>query len=67
MAEPPRPGDVIFEFRRIGASMKVSAVHVASDTEVSLVAPASAGEAAWRQAAIAKLRYVLARRAGEGR
>lgn len=65
MAERPAPGEVIFEFRRIGSSVKVSAVHTASDTEVSLVAPASAGEAVWRQAALAKLRLALTRRAGE--
>ena len=66
MAGPPDPaaalGEVLFEFRQIGASVKVSAVHVATDTEVSLVGAASAGEYALRMAALRKLTYVLARR-----
>ena len=53
-------GEVIFEFRRIGASVKVSAIHVATDTEVSLVGAAAAGEYALRMAATRKLIYVLA-------
>jgi hypothetical protein len=59
-------GEVIFEFRQIGASVKVSAIHVATDTEVSLVGAATAGEYALRMAATRKLIYVLAARA-EGR
>ncbi|HEY5008060.1 MAG TPA: hypothetical protein VII42_08650 [Caulobacteraceae bacterium] len=55
-------GEVIFEFRQIGASVKVSAIHVASDTEVSLVGAASAGEYALRMAATRKLIYVLGKR-----
>jgi hypothetical protein len=55
-------GEVIFEFRRIGASVKVSAIHVASDTEVSLVGAAAAGEHALRMAATRKLIYVLGRK-----
>lgn len=57
-------GEVIFEFRRIGQAVKVSAVHVDTDTEVCVVAPAAAGEAAMRAAALNKLAYVLARRDG---
>jgi hypothetical protein len=59
-------GEVLFEFRRIGASVKVSAIHVATDTEVSLVGAAIAGEYALRMAATRKLIYVLATKA-EGR
>jgi len=54
---------VLFEFRRIGASVKVSAIDPTTGTEVSLVGPASAGERALAEAAVKKLRYVLARRA----
>jgi hypothetical protein len=57
-------GEVIFEFRRIGAAVKVSAVHVASDTEICLVAPSNAGPEALKMAALNKLAYVLARRRG---
>jgi hypothetical protein len=57
---------VLFEFRQIGASVKVSAVHVAPDTEVSLVGPASGGDYPLRMAALRKLAYVLAARAKDG-
>jgi hypothetical protein len=60
---PESLGEVLFEFRRIGASVKVSAVHVATDTEVSLVGPAAGGDYPLRMAALRKLAYVLAARA----
>ncbi len=64
MTEPPPPlGEVLFEFRQVGNSVKVSAVHVATDTEISLVGPAAAGQYALRMAATRKLAYVLAARA----
>ena len=57
------PGDgdqsVIFEFTRIGASIKVAAVDSATGTEVSIVGPASAGETVLRQTALRKLQYML--------
>lgn len=55
-------GEVLFEFRRIGDVVKVSAVHVATDTEISLVGAAAAGEYGLRVAAIRKLAYVLTQR-----
>jgi hypothetical protein len=61
-----RLGEVLFEFRQIGASVKVSAIHVATDTEVCLVGATAAGEYALRMAATRKLIYVLAAKA-EGR
>jgi hypothetical protein len=61
--EAAKLGEVLFEFRQIGASVKVSAIHVATDTEVSLVGAASAGEYALRMAAIRKLIHVLAAKA----
>jgi hypothetical protein len=60
MARPDE--EVLLEFHRIGAVVKVSAVDPATLTEVSISGPASAGEAALRQAALRKLRYVLERR-----
>jgi hypothetical protein len=56
-------GEVLFEFRRIGNAVKVTAVHVATDTEVCLIGPSSAGQHALKTAAISKLTYVLAKRA----
>ena len=61
--EAAKLGEVLFEFRQIGASVKVSAIHVATDTEVSLVGAASAGEYALRIAATRKLVHVLAEKA----
>ncbi len=54
-------GEVLFEFVRVGNAVKVSAVHVPTDTEVCLVAPPRAGEAAMKQAALRKLVWVLGR------
>jgi hypothetical protein len=63
MAAPATPpGEVLIEFRRIGDAVKVSAVHVASDTEVCLVGPAGAGEPALKTAVLNKLAYVMGRR-----
>jgi hypothetical protein len=58
--------DVIFEFFRVGNSVKVSAVDTETMTEVSVVGPASASEATLRNNALRKLEFVLARRAGQG-
>ncbi len=61
----PAPlGEVLFEFRRIGNAVKVSAIHVDSDTEVCLVGSPAAGEHALKQAAINKLVYVLVKGRG---
>lgn len=60
----PKSGEVLLEFHRIGRSVKVSAVDPETGTEVSIIGPASAGEAELRRAAVNKLNYVLARRTG---
>lgn len=54
-----RLGNVIFEFSAIGNAVKVCAVDPVSGLEVSIVGPASAGEAALRQTAMSKLSYML--------
>ena len=54
--------EVIIEFHRIGASVKVSAMDTATLTEVSMVGPASASEAHLKQAVIKKLEYVMAKK-----
>jgi hypothetical protein len=59
MVEVGMGSQVIFEFRRIGNSVKVSAIHVASNTEISIVGAAGAGEQALKAAALQKLRYVI--------
>jgi hypothetical protein len=55
--------EVIFEFFRLGNSVKVSAVDTQTMTEVAVVGPATASEASLRQAALRKLEFVLARKA----
>ncbi len=56
--------DVIIEFRRIGASVKVSAMEPTTLTEVSIVGPATASEADLTQLVMRKLDYVLAKKRG---
>jgi hypothetical protein len=55
--------EVIFEFLRVGASVKVTAVDVATGIEVSIVGAPSAGEAAMKRLAKQKLDYMIAKRA----
>ena len=49
------PGEVLFEFTAIGRSMKVVAIHAATGTEVSVVAPANAARADLQRLALQKL------------
>lgn len=60
------PDGVIYEFRPMGASVKVSAVDTATGTEVSIVGPARASQHDLQRTALAKLRYVL-KKAAEGK
>jgi len=54
--------DIIFEFVRIGTSVKVTAVDTASGVEAVIVGDPAAGEATLKRLARRKLDYVLARR-----
>ena len=54
--------EVIIEFHRIGASVKVSAMDAATLTGVSMASPASASEVQLKQAVIKKLEYVMAKK-----
>jgi hypothetical protein len=58
----PQPGEVLFEFRRIGNTVKVSAIDPVTNTEISIMGPASAGEYSLKMVALRKLHYVLSRR-----
>ncbi len=51
--------DVIFEFRRIGAYVKVSAVDAATGLEISIVGAAGSSDAILKRTAYNKLLYVL--------
>ena len=54
-------GDVIIEFHQVGAYVKVSAVDIATYTEVSIVGDPRRSEEALKRAAVRKLEYVLNR------
>lgn len=54
-------GDILIEIVRMGNAFKVSAIDAKTGTEVSTIGPLQASEAQLTKAAIAKLRYVLAR------
>ncbi len=53
--------EIIFEFRRIGNVVKVTAIDVASGIEAVIAGPAHAAEHALRDAARRKLVYVMKR------
>ena len=57
-------GDVYFEFVAIGHSVKVTAVHAASGTEVSVVGLASAARSDLERLALQKLVARLGRERG---
>lgn len=58
--------EVLLEFRRVGAYVKVSAVDPESYTEVHIMGPPSAGREALERVAVQKLRRALSRM-GRGR
>jgi hypothetical protein len=53
--------ETIFEFIRVGASVKVTAIDPASGLEAVIVGDPAAGEAALKRLARQKLDYVLAK------
>ena len=57
-----RDNGYLIEFRRIGASVKVSAVDPRTGTEISMVGPASVSQTELSRNAINKLEYVLAQK-----
>jgi hypothetical protein len=50
-----KPDEVYFEFRGIGRNVKVSAVHAASGTEVSVVGAATTPQTDLQRLALRKL------------
>lgn len=57
--------EVLFEFSRVGNFMRVTAVHVSTNTEVVIAGPINAPQASLQNTALQKLRYVLAKKKGE--
>ena len=51
--------EILIETRRIGATLRVTAVDAASGTEVTFQAPASVGREQLQRLAASKLRYVM--------
>jgi hypothetical protein len=54
--------EVIFEFLRIGAALKVTAIDVATGTEVAMVGDPHAAQETLRRLAKQKLDYVMSRK-----
>lgn len=57
--------EVLFEFKRIGNAVKVTAIDAETGTEISIQAPAGLSQKSMQQNAMAKLRYVLSKKKGE--
>lgn len=51
--------DYLFEFVRIGNSVKVSAIDPVTGLEAAIIGPASAGENILSRQAMAKLKYIM--------
>jgi uncharacterized protein DUF6898 len=56
-----QPGEVYFEFTRVGASVKVVAIDGATGIEVAVVGPAAAAPSDLERLALAKLKARLAK------
>ena len=54
-----KSGEVLFEFRQLGAQMRVSAIDAATNTEVVVITPATATPLQMQTLALAKLRAKL--------
>ena len=59
-------GEILIEFVTLGNAVRVTAIHVASGTEASIVGPASAPRAPLEAAALRKLSYVMDKEKGAG-
>ena len=51
--------EILFEFRRHGYSVKVSAIDSKSGTEICIIGPATLSPHILKQRAVAKLAYVM--------
>jgi hypothetical protein len=59
MAEKMDGREVIFEFRPVGNLVRVTAMDVATMTEISIQGPLNAGEEILKRNALRRLEYVL--------
>ena len=58
--------EVLFEFRRVGNFVRVSAIDPITRTEVQIVGDSKQGRETLKRVAIRKLEYVLGKRFGDG-
>jgi hypothetical protein len=63
MAENAGPTEVLFEFHRVGNSLRVAAIDPVSNFEVTIVAPVRCGERELQRVALQKLAHVRGKRA----
>lgn len=59
MTENMKGREILFEYQQIGNIMRVTAMDVATLTEVIVQAPIGGGETVWQRQALARLEYVL--------
>ncbi len=62
--DDPALGEVLFEFLTVGNAVKVSAVHVATNTEVTLMGAPNMSPFTLKANALRKLKAALARKGG---
>lgn len=53
--------EVLFEFHQVGSYVRVSAIDPRTNTEITMVGDPNVGETALKQAAMRKLKYVIAK------
>lgn len=59
MAAGDEPGEVLFEFRQVGAAVRVAAIDAESGVEVTVMGPAGASRADLQRLALTKLKARL--------
>ena len=59
MSDALKGREIIFELQTVGTIVKISAIDIASGTEIVLQGPASAGETTLKLNAIRRLEYVM--------
>ena len=59
MSDPAQNREILFEFQRVGAYVKVMAIDAATGVEISIVGAAGSSELILKRTAASKLLYVL--------
>lgn len=66
MAEHEGSSEILFEFHRVGNSVRVAAIDPVNDIEVTIVAPGRCRKRELQRAALQKLAHVRGKVAGSG-